>query len=136
MVCFFPCLNKITTSTPCILPVVKALEGFPNFVITFISLASFSILWSSSPEPPIIPIFIIYTTSIYLIKTVKSYLSTLTFNGLFTALSLIIAEFPVGSSIIIFCFSWPHIILVIFFKRFFAFFLSSSFSSISFADSI
>src|SRR3989344_322022 len=50
---FFPCLDKNTTSTPCILPRVKGEDGFPYGVSTSISSYASRSLGSSRPEPPI-----------------------------------------------------------------------------------
>src|SRR3989344_1696147 len=58
--CFLPCLARITTSTPFILPTVRGDDGLPNLVDTAISFASLHIFGSSSPEPPIIPILITF----------------------------------------------------------------------------
>src|SRR3989338_4395025 len=57
-------------------------------------------------------------------------------NLLLTALSLIIAELPVGSSMISLSLSLPHITLFSFFMRFLAFLFESSSSSISLRLSI
>ncbi len=55
----FPCRASMATSTPRIFPVVIVEEGFPKGVSTVISSEFSRICGSSSPDPPIIPIFAI-----------------------------------------------------------------------------
>ena len=56
--CFIPWREIITTSIFFILPVIKGEEGFPKGVSTSFVLKFSRISGFSSPEPPIIPIFI------------------------------------------------------------------------------